>query len=139
MAACLLCDLVAQDDDLSSWRIESAGTWGDAGLAAAPRACQAMKEFGLKLDEHRSRCISHDLLPGINLILTMEAGQQEALGIEFPTLRNRIYCLSELIGQHWDLVDPSGGDLADYIAMARQIRSVLKTGLSEIKRLARGV
>jgi hypothetical protein len=35
MAACLLCDLVAQHSDLFAWRIESAGTWTVAGEALA--------------------------------------------------------------------------------------------------------
>ena len=98
-----------------------------------------MKQFGLELDGHRSRCVNSDLLQSFSLILTMEKGQQEALGIEFPALSSRIYCLSELIGQHWDLLDPPGGDLADFLAKAKQIRGVLKGGLDTIKRLARGV
>ena len=139
MAACLLCDLVAQNGDLSAWRIESAGTWSVEGDALAQRAYQAMKQLELKLDGHRSRCVSYDLLQSFNLILTMEKGQQEALGIEFPKLRSRIYCLSELIGQHWDLLDPPGGDLTDYVAMAQQMRRVLMDGINEVKRLARGI
>lgn len=139
MAACLLCDLVAQHSDLFAWRIESAGTWIVAGEALALRAYQAMKQLGLELHGHRSRCVSYDLLQSFNLILTMEKGQQEALGIEFPALRSRIYCLSELIGQHWDLVDPPGGDLTNYIAVAQQIRGVLMDGIDEIRRLARGI
>jgi len=139
MAACLLCDLVAQHSDLSAWRIESAGTWSVAGDALAPRAYQAMKQLGLELDGHRSRCVNYDMLQSFRLILTMEKGQQEALWIEFPVLRSRVYCLSELIGQHWDLLDPPGGDLADYMDVAQQIRGVLKEGFDKIKRLAREV
>ena len=39
MAVCLLCDLVAQNGDLSAWRIESAGTWSVEGDALAQRGC----------------------------------------------------------------------------------------------------
>ena len=139
MAACLLCDLVAQNGNLSAWRIESAGTWSVAGDALVRRAYQAMKHLGLQLDGHRSRDVSNDLLQSFNLILTMEKGQQEALGIEFPALRSRIYCLSEMIGQHWDLLDPPGSDLTDYVTVAQQIRGVLIDGINEIKRLAREI
>ena len=54
-------------------------------------------------------------------------------------MRSRIYCLSELIGQHWDLLDPPSGDLTEYVAVAQQIRGVLIDGIDEIKRLARGM
>src|SRR5450759_1158879 len=87
MAARLLCDLVTQNDDLSAWRIESAGTWGIEGAALASRANQAMKQLGLELDGHRSRCVNGAMLQDFRLILTMEKGQQEALRIEFPALR----------------------------------------------------
>jgi protein-tyrosine-phosphatase len=137
MAARLLCDLVTQNDDLSAWRIESAGTWGIEGAALASRANQAMKQLGLELDGHRSRCVNGAMLQDFRLILTMEKGQQEALRIEFPALRSRVYCLSELIGQRWDLLDPPSGDLADYIDVAEQIRGVLEKGFDQIKRLAR--
>ncbi|MHB1356444.1 MAG: arsenate reductase/protein-tyrosine-phosphatase family protein [Anaerolineae bacterium] len=139
MAARLLCDLVAKTGDLSDWRIESAGTWSVEGAAATPRANQAMKQFGLELDEHRSRCVTSEMLENFHLILTMEKGQQEALGVEFPALRRRIFCLSAMIGQHWDLPDPPSGDLAEFVGIAMQIQGVLTRGLTMIKQLARGM
>lgn len=138
MAACLLNDLVTKKGELPVWRIESAGTWCVEGAAAVPRAKQAMKQLGLNLDEHRSRCVTCQMLQSFTLILTMEKGQQEALGIEFPALRRRIFCLSDMVGQHWDLPDPPSSDLVEFVSIAKQIQSLLIGGLDMIKRLAWG-
>ena len=84
MGSRLLCDLVAKTGDLSTWRIESAGTWRVEGAAVAPRANQTLKQLGLELDEHRSRIVSHDLLQSFNLILTMEKGNKRLWGSSSP-------------------------------------------------------
>jgi protein-tyrosine-phosphatase len=137
MAARILSSLVAKNSESALWRSESAGIWTVEGASAALRANQAMKQLGLELDGHRSRSVTLDMLRSFKLVMTMERGQQEALRIEFPALRNRIFCLSELVGQHWDLLDPPSGDLADYTAVAKQIQRTLEAGFSTLKRLAR--
>jgi hypothetical protein len=77
------------------------------------------------------------MLASFRLILTMEKGQQEALGIEFTALHSRIYCFSELVGQHWDLLEPTGGGLEEFVAPAKHRRRLLKSGRDMLKRQAR--
>jgi protein-tyrosine phosphatase len=139
MAACLWMDLVSQHGTLSEWRIESAGTWSTDGAVMALRAYQALREIGLAPDGHHSQSVTYDLMHDYRLVLTMERGQQEALRTEFPEIRNRVFCLSEMVGQHWDLRDPTGSDLTEYVEVAKQIQSVLMRGMTKIMRLARGV
>jgi protein-tyrosine-phosphatase len=82
------------------WRIESAGAWAIEGAEMLPKVNLALKHLELELYEHRSRGVTREMLQSFNLILAMEKGQQETLRVELPTLYNRIYRLSEMIGQH---------------------------------------
>ena len=121
-----------------SWRIESAGTWAVPGQPASLEAQQNMKGRGLNISQHRSRLVDALILEGFELILTMEAGQKEAIQVEFPALANRIYLLSEMNGETVDICDPYGGSSQDYETTANEIDRRLLNGLDRICRLANG-
>jgi protein-tyrosine-phosphatase len=121
-----------------SWRIESAGTWAVPGQPASLEAQQNMERRGLDISQHRSRLIDAKILEGFELILTMEAGQKEAIQIEFPAFANRIYLLSEMNGEIMNINDPFGGSWQDYETAANEIDLRLLKGLDRICRLANG-
>jgi protein-tyrosine-phosphatase len=134
MAAALLRAKVAAES--ADWRIESAGTWAREGSPAATRTLLVMKERGLDISDHGSRSVSRELLKSFNLILTMEHGQKEAMQIEFPEVARRIYLLSEMIGQRFEIADPMGGFDEDFQATAKEIDDLLDRGLQRIRQLA---
>lgn len=107
------------------WYVSSAGTWAVEGQPASSKTRLVLQKRGLDLSAHRSRSVTKDLLVTSDIILTMERGHKEALVSEFPTVAGKIFLLSELIGFNRDIVDPIGGDLADFEDTAREIEAIL--------------
>lgn len=123
-----------EDDDV--WRIQSAGTWAIDGAPAAVNSIRAMEERKIDIRKHRSRLITLGIMQEFNLILTMENGHKEALHVEFPDLASRVYLISEMIGKHFNIVDPIGGPLVDFRDTADEIEHILTSGFSKISELS---
>lgn len=123
-------------EQADSWRVESAGTWALEGEAAHPKAQLALAERGLDLSQHRSRSVSDELLRGFNLILTMETSHKEALRLEFPDIVSRVYLMSEMVGQTFNVLDPVGGSEEDFRIAAQDIDQILSDGFERIVQLA---
>jgi protein-tyrosine-phosphatase len=136
MAEALLRAKLEEVESLDEWRVESAGTWASPGQPAAEFSQEAMRERDLDLSGHRSKVVSQEYLSNFDLILTMERNHKEALQVEFPRFRDRIYLLSEMVDQNRDVEDPFGGSKMEYQATAREIESVIDEGFEKIKALA---
>jgi len=96
------------DEGMQNWQVGSAGTWAVPGHHLARQAVQAARQVGVSLDGHAARSIDEALLSGYDLILVMEAGQKEALQVEFPGQRQKIHLLSEVAnGMVYDIPDPA--------------------------------
>src|SRR5690606_9548826 len=91
------------------WRVESAGTWAMPGQLVVSEVQTVMARFGLDVSSHRSREVNGDILEQADLILVMEKNQREALRVEYPELAARVYLLTEMTGQTYDVPDPIGG------------------------------
>jgi protein-tyrosine phosphatase len=115
------------------WQIESAGSWAAPDLPADGGMQQAALQVGLELSRHRSQPVSRALVEAADLVLTMEAGQQEALQIEFPKQRGRIYLLSQLVGRRYDIEDPIGGPPEAYAATIRWLERLIEEGFERMK------
>jgi protein-tyrosine-phosphatase len=137
MAGALLRQLLGRNDPFASWHVETAGTWAVDDLPPMPHAQAVMTERGLDLRQHRSRCVSGELLRESDLVLAMEAGQKEALQVEFPDVADRIHLLSEMSGRAVDILDPTGGSLNEYRRAAVEIEHWLAAGYARIVELAR--
>lgn len=128
----------ARPDDWQSWRIESAGTWATEGIPASRRSVEVMASKGLDISGHRARTVSREMLEGFDLILAMEPGHKEALGVEFPSFADRIFLLSEMEGMYSPVDDPFGGTLEMYQKTANLIDQILANGMERILSLAEG-
>jgi protein-tyrosine phosphatase len=118
------------------WRIESAGTWALDGYASNAQTQIVLAERGLDISAHRSRRVNREILNSFDLVLTMEAGQQEALQLEFPDLAERIYMLSQMVGLRYNIADPIGGPDEEFRSTADEIAQILADGYETILRLA---
>ena len=118
------------------WRVESAGTWASEGHPAAEFSEGVMQARGLDISQHRSKGVEGGYLEKFDLILTMERNHKEALRVEFPELSDRIYMLSEMAGQKFDIEDPIGGSEAEYEATADEMERLIEAGFEKITRLA---
>lgn len=90
------------------WHIGSAGTWVKKKLPALPDAIRRGEGLGVYLTAHMSREVSEEMLSEFDLISVMEAGQKEALTLEFPNTQGRVFLLSEIVdGVLYDIPDPA--------------------------------
>lgn len=119
-----------------SWQVESAGTWATPARPAHAQICKVAEEAGFDLSHHRARNVEILNLGNYDLILTMEQNHKEALQIEFPIVRRRIYQLTEMVGMNYDVADPIGGSLNDFRATLNELKRLVEFGLPRIVTLA---
>lgn len=122
-----------------SWQVYSAGVWAARGHGSPSRLVKAAMKKGLELNPHRSQNVEQLDLSTIDVILTMEAGQCEALRAEFPKLAMRIYQLSALAGPRYDISDPYGGSEQEYSYMIDELSLLINKALPRIVEMAEKV
>lgn len=132
MAAGLLRRLVAEQGAGDQWQITSAGTWAAPDLPAMSLARSVCETKGADLHAHRSRLLTAEILQAADVILVMTRFHLEAVRAEFPQLADRLFLLSELIGQRFDIADPINGTLDDYRRSADDIEHILIAGLPRL-------
>jgi protein-tyrosine-phosphatase len=119
------------------WKVESAGTWGLDGCEMAEGVKKVLQEMGIETPVHAARTVEREMLKSFNLILTMEKGHKEALRVEFPEVGERVYLLSEMVGESSDIRDPMGKGQEEFRAAAQKIASILERGYERIAFLAK--
>lgn len=127
---------VANEPDAPLWRVDSAGTWAVEGIPASGKSQFLLGERGIDIQDHRSKSVSKEMLVSFNLILTMEHNQKEALQAEFPEVKNRVFVISEMIGQSYDIEDPYNSSLEEYRRAMDEIEHILDEGFDRIQFLA---
>jgi protein-tyrosine phosphatase len=121
----------------ANYHVSSAGTWAQEGLPADRIVSRIVEEqYGLSLQEHRSKEVNKELLAEQDLILVMEKNQREALQIEFAEKQKKIFLLSEMVGQEFDIADPHRQTEQDYQKAAQQIYQIITVGFPEILKRA---
>lgn len=137
LAAAFFCQQLEKAADKQNWTVGSAGTWAQPGLPPDGRALQDARDMGLDIKSHRTRQVNAVLLSQSNLVLVMEAGQKEALQVEFPKEREKIFLLSEVAeGVPYDIPDPFGPDVASHQEIANELSELIKRGFKNICSLA---
>ena len=124
--------------DAHEWRVDSAGTWAEPGLPVFPSAAWARDHLGISLDAHRSIRISREILAQFNLVLVMENSHREALQVEFPQFKDRIFLLTKVAaGIAYDIPDPGFIKDDTFLDIARELTDLIDRGFMEICLLAR--
>jgi protein-tyrosine phosphatase len=136
MAAALLRARLDQDKERQDWRVESAGTWASEGRPASAYAIAEMLERGIDIRTHRSRNIEEALIRGADLILVMTRNHAEALSVAFPDHSDRVYLLSDMVRETFDISDPYGGTRLEYSYVARELEQLIDRGFDRIVSLA---
>ena len=138
IAAACLSNLIEREERIQKrWRVESAGTWARSGISAPIIAVQVAHSLGLPgLEGHLTRRVDRALLARFDLVIVMEIGHKEALCIEFPSMCQRLYLLSEIVdGIRYDIPDPDGAGVTPADAGAL-IFDLLARGKEKILDLA---
>ncbi len=121
---------------LEGWQVDSAGTWAVPARPIYPDAAHAASKLGLDVDSHLTRLVDETMLRGYDLILVMEKGHKEALRVEFPAVRERVYLLSEMLdGVLFDVPDPVVSTDGTEVIL-RDMCDVIRHGLPRIIELA---
>ena len=136
IAAALFRDILNKTGQAQDWRVESAGTWTQTGLPASRVAQRVMRELNIDLSQHRTCCVTRDLLAAFDLILVMEHGHKEALRAEFPAIADRVYLLSEMASETGDVPDPRTGTVDDVRETVSTLQALLERASPRIAELA---
>jgi len=67
----------------------------------------------------------------------MEDGHKEAISIEFPEIANRVYLISEMVDEIYNIHDPIGGTIDEFELTAQEFDSIFDRGFNKIEALAR--
>lgn len=125
--------LLITDPTAKDWKVSSAGTWAMDGLPPIPQALRFAKNRGLAIDHIRSREVNESLLGEADLIVVMSEGQREALRIDFPQEKERIFLLSEVCdGQSYDIPDPIENLDETPEALGEEISALISSGFESI-------
>ena len=73
----------------------SAGIHATPGTEAHPRARLAAQEFGLPLDQHRSKLLTGEMVANADVVFAMDFENQAELLTQFPQARDKIFLLSD--------------------------------------------
>jgi protein-tyrosine-phosphatase len=129
-----------KEGDAQSWSVGSAGTWAEPDLPVIPSAKWMADHLGIDLEAHKSRRINLELLAQYGLILVMEHSHQEALLVEFPEIKDRLFLLAKVAaGVAYDVPDPFVLQDETFLDIARELSDLIDNGFDEICLLARQV
>ena len=137
LAAAFFSQCLEKTADAGKYSVSSAGTWAKPGLPPDGRAARDAQEWGLNIKTHRSRQIDAAILSHSDLVLVMEAGQKEALQIEFPRERDKIFMVSEVAeGLSYDIPDPFDPDGPTHQEITSELFALIKRGFDKILTLS---
>ena len=136
MAEALFNEIIDEKGLSGQFQARSAGNWARDGIPAPPDGQQVMRNRGLDTRSHLSREVTERMIEDSSLVLTMETGHKEALQIEFPMYREKIFMLSEMVGEEMDIDDPYMMGIEKYEDSAREIKNILDEGMRKILELA---
>jgi protein-tyrosine-phosphatase len=136
MAEALLRARLNQDQERQDWRVVSAGTWAPEGRPASAYAIAEMAGRGIDIRAHRSRNIDVATIRRADLVLVMTRNHAEALSVAFPDQEHKVYLLSDMVGETYDIPDPYGGMRLEYAYVAQELERLIDAGYVRIVSLA---
>lgn len=132
MAAALLNDQSRRRGDEDKILALSAGTWALENQPASAHALTVMADRGIDLSAHRGHTVTRQDLAEAAAIIVMTRSHRDALAAEFPECRRRLHLMSELKERTFDISDPYGEDLAEYVNCARELERLVENGYDKI-------
>jgi protein-tyrosine phosphatase len=94
----------------------SAGTYPVPKRLPPPVARDVSLEFGVRLDEHRSRVLERRLTKWAGAIVCMDLRDYRELRTEFPEARDKLFLLRsfDVRAREWEINDPWGKSADDF-------------------------
>jgi len=113
-------------------RVKSAGTHGIVGSPASAYAISALRHMGIDIGEHRARALTQSDIDDADLVLAMTHGHISFLERHFRRTNGKLYLLSEMVGEDFDIADPYGGTEQEYAQCANQLADLIEGGFQRI-------
>jgi len=107
----------ASEAGLKNFRVMSAGVYAKQDAEADPRSIEVAPEFGVRLNEHRARPLTDDLIESADAIFVMDALNESGLLRRYPASWRKVHMLGAFFGTHHssngEIPDPYEGGIED--------------------------
>lgn len=124
MAKYLLKDLIAKNHK-SGIEVLSAGVSVYESSPISRHAKTLLEEKRIDASSHYSVLLTKKLADEASLILTMGQSHKMAILNKYPSLSEKVYVLTEYVGENGDIQDPYGGSLETYRACMNEIEDLI--------------
>ena len=138
MAEAFLKRILAREGLATDYAVRSAGVWAAAGRPASFYAIQVMARRGIDISGHRAHSLTRADVEEADLILAMASEHAEAIETLLPQYMPKIHLLSEMEGRHYDIPDPGGGPLYEYLQCADELEDLIERSYPQVLKLAGG-
>ena len=138
MAEAFLKRILAREGLAKDYVVRSAGVWAANGRPASPYAIQVMARRGIDISGHRAHSLTRGDVEEADLILAMTSEHAEVIETLLPQYKPKIHLLSEMTGRHYDIPDPGGGPLYEYLQCADELEDLIEQSYPQMLKLARG-
>ena len=113
-------------------QVRSSGTHGIDGSPPSSYASVALHQMGIDIQGHRARTVTQQSIDDADLLLVMTHHHITFIKHHFRRTEGKLYLLSEMIGQDFDVDDPYGGTETEYEQCAHQLSNTVQQGLQTI-------
>jgi protein-tyrosine phosphatase len=138
MAEAFLKHILAREGLATDYVVRSAGVWAMDGRPASSYAIQVMARRGMDISGHRAHGLTRADVEEADLILAMASEHAEAIETLLPQYKPKIHLLSEMAGRRYDIPDPGGGPLYEYLQCADELEDLIERSYLQALKLARG-
>lgn len=122
-----------QESKITDWSVDSAGLAAHAGSPASNGSQKVAAELGLDLSAHAAKPFTPELLASADLVLTMTTSHKAVLTRVAPHRADKIFSITEFLGEDGEVPDPYGGSLLVYRQTARRLHEFVSLLAEKLK------
>ena len=122
----------------NNFLIDSCGIYANTGERATRNAIEAIKDYGINMENHRAKNVNELNLDEYDLIITLTNQHKRILRQIYPKINDKIYTLKEYTEpdtKYIDIDDPWGFDINVYKSCAKEIVEYVDKLVEKMKRM----
>ncbi|EJO5346217.1 low molecular weight protein arginine phosphatase [Clostridium botulinum] len=121
-------------NNIEGIKAKSAGIAAVPGSISSSNACKIINEdINIDLSNREAVQLNEQILNESDLILTMTYSVKDLLCNLFLKHSNRIFCITEYVGEKGEVLDPFGGDIEVYKNTYEQLKNIILLLLKKLK------
>lgn len=137
MAMGLLRQRLAEDGLSDQVQVSSAGVYGLDDSPASQPGVEVLAGRGIDISGHRAHTVSQSEIAEADLVLVMEEGHRRTLFYTYPHLLGKVFLLSEMSGNYYDIKDPYRQPKEAYQRTVDELAALIEAGYPMILRRLR--